>query len=102
MFENQDSNPDPQRDSASLVQSSDLLMDMFNVGSFQSLPQSPYDSGLRVQYEGIQIKAPEIFGRCLGICLLVSDFRDLMAHGPPRAKIFTNSSQKVGVGCGGY
>lgn len=86
MFENQDSNPDPQRDSASLVQSSDLLMDMFNVGSFQSLPQSSYDSGLRVQYEGIQIKAPEIFGWCLGICLLISDFSDLMAHGPPELR----------------
>lgn len=48
VFENQDSNPDPQRDSALLVQSSDLLTDMFSVGSFPSLPQSPYDSGLRV------------------------------------------------------
>ena len=96
VFENQDSNPDPQRDSASLVQSSDLLTNMFSVGPFPSLPQSPYDSGLRVWYEGIQVKVPEILGRCLGICLLISDFGDLMAHGPPWAKIFTNASLRVG------
>lgn len=99
--------PDPERHLALnlnlvTVQSSDLLTDTFTVGFFPSLPQF----SLQFWSQGLPWGNPSYgtrdFGWRLEICILISNLDDLMVQGPHLAKIFTNSLQRVRVGCAGY